>query len=332
MPLRTSYLGLALHSPLIASASPLNAKLDSLRRLEDAGAAAIVLPSLFQEQIEADAEMQETQVAAYADSSPEAQSYFPAEAEGPYGVGPGRYLDLIRQATEAVKIPIIASLNGSSRAGWIDYARRIEQAGAAALELNIYHVPTDLTESGRDVEDRCADVVAAVCGAVTLPVSVKLTPHLSSVGQFAVALAQRGAAGLVLFNRMLQPEIDVVNLRLTDTLELSQSDELRLPLLWIAILAGRTSASLAASSGVATPIDVVRCLLAGADAVMTTSALLRNGPGYISVLTAGLRAWMDEREFATVADMRGVMSWQRSSDRSAYTRASYLRILGHATF
>ena len=332
MSLATQYLGLSLKSPLVASASPQNAKLDNLRRLEDAGAGAIVLPSLFQEQIEAEAAAREARTEVYADSSPEAQSYFPA-VTGPYGMGPERYLDLVRRGSEAVAIPLIASLNGSSRAGWIDYARQIKQAGAAALELNMYHVPTDLAESGRDIEARYTEIVEAVCSAIPLPVSVKLTPYLSSIGHFAATLVERGAAGLVLFNRLLHPEIDLLRMKLADRLDLSQPAELHLPLLWIAILAGRTRASLAASTGVATVSDVVKALLAGADVVMTTSALLRHDIDYMATLGAELRQWMEEREIAALADMRGLLSWQRSKDRSVYTRANYLRILeGYATW
>jgi dihydroorotate dehydrogenase (fumarate) len=331
MLLATQYLGLTLTSPLVASASPLSSKLDNLRRLEDAGAGAIVLPSLFQEQIEAEAEIEASRVDVYADSSPEAQSYFPVAANGPYGVRPERYLDLIRRGKEAVSIPIIASLNGSSPAGWMEYSRLIEQAGAAALELNMYHVPTDLLESGRDIEARYIEIVQAVCGSVAVPVSIKLTPYLSSIGHFAATLVEHGAAGLVLFNRLLQPDIDLLRMTLTDTLELSEPTEMRLPLLWIAILAGRTQASLAASTGVSTITDVVKCLLAGADVVMTTSALLRHDIEYMSALTNGLRTWMREREIASLADMRGMMSWQRSRDRGVYTRANYLRILERYT-
>lgn len=325
--LATSYLGLALKSPLVASASPLNSKLDNLRRLEDAGAAAIVLPSLFQEQIEAEEHAHDTLTGAYANSSPEAQSYFPPAVNGPYGLGPNRYLDLVRRGAEAVGVPIIASLNGSSKAGWVEYAGLIEQAGADALELNMYHVPTDLMESGRDIEARYIGIVGAVCGSVGLPVSIKLTPYLSSIGHFANMLVAEGAAGLVLFNRLLQPDVDLVRMTLTDTLELSSPAELRLPLLWTAILSGRTTASLATSSGVATSDDVVKCILAGADAVMATSAILRDGMGGVTALRDGLQRWMEERGFASVAEMRGVMSWQRSRDRSIYTRANYLRIL-----
>jgi dihydroorotate dehydrogenase (fumarate) len=327
MLLATQYLGLTLKNPLVASASPLNGKLDNLRRLEDAGAAAIVLPSLFQEQIEAETEAQEARVAVYAESSPEAQSYFPAAISGPYGVRPERYLDLIRRGTEAVAIPVIASLNGSSRAGWIEYARLVEQAGAAALELNMYHIPTDPLESGRDVEARYVEIVDAVCGSVGLPVSVKLTPYLSSIGHFAETLAEHGVAGLVLFNRLMEPDIDLLRMTLTDTLELSEPPEMRLPLLWIAILAGRNRASLAASTGVSTVTDVAKFLLAGADVVMTTSALLRHDIDYMATLVNGLRTWMEEREIASLANMRGMMSWKRSRDRSVYTRANYLRIL-----
>jgi dihydroorotate dehydrogenase (fumarate) len=327
MSLTTSYLGLALKNPLVASASPWNAKLDNLRRLEDAGAAAIVLPSLFQEQIEAEAETQASRVDAYAESSPEATSYFPAAETGPYGLVPERYLDLLRRGKDAVSIPLIASLNGSSRAGWIEYARLVTQAGAKAIELNMYHVPTDLLESGREIEARYTDIVGAVCAATTLPVSVKLAPFLSAIGHFATTLVTHGASGLVLFNRSMEPDIDLLRMTLTDSLELSEPVELRLPLLWIAILSGRTTASLAASSGVSTVEDVVKCLLAGADAVMTTSALLRRDITYMTTLVSGLSRWMDEREIASLADMRGMMSWQRSRDRTVYTRANYLRIL-----
>ena len=327
MSLSTKYLGLMLKNPMIASASPLNSKIDNLLRLEDAGAAAIVLPSLFQEQIEAEAAEQAARVEAFAESSPEALSYFPAAVNGPYGIYPDRYLDLIRRGKEAVSIPIIASLNGSSRAGWIEHAKLVEQAGAAAIELNIYLVPTNLSESGRDIEAHYIDIVKAVCGSVELPVSIKLTPYLSSVGHFAVTLLEHGAAGLVLFNRLMEPDIDLLHMKMTDTLELSDSTELRLPLLWIAMLAGRTKGSLAISTGIRNVDDVVKSLLAGADAVMTTSALLRDGIGYMATLTSGLRQWMEGREIASLEDMRGMMSWQRSRDRSVDTRANYIRIL-----
>ena len=327
MTLATTYLGLQLRNPVIASASPLNAKLDTLRRLEDAGAGAIVLPSLFQEQIEHEEAANEARQLAYADSSPEAMTYFPPASAGPYGLVPERYLDLVRRGTDAVSIPVIASLNGSSKAGWVEYATLIQQAGATAVELNMYHIPADLLESGRDIEARYIDIVDAVCRATTIPVSVKLTPYLSSIGHFATTLVDHGAAGLVLFNRLLEPDIDLVTMQLTDRLELSTPEELRLPLLWTAILAGRTQASLATSSGVIGTAEVVKCILAGADAVMTTSAVLRDGVGAVTTMVNGLRRWMEEREIADLRAMRGMMSWDRSRDRSVYTRANYLRIL-----
>jgi dihydroorotate dehydrogenase (fumarate) len=329
MSLVTSYLGLKLRNPLVASASPLTSKLDNIRRLEDAGAGAIVLPSLFQEQIEAAADTLASRIDVYADSSPEAGSYFPNAVSGPYGVGPDRYLDLVRRAKTAVAIPIIASLNGSSRAGWIDYARLIEQAGADALELNLYHVPTDLLESGHDVEARHIDIVQAICASVALPISVKLTPFMSSLGHFAATLVRQGASGLVLFNRLLEPDIDLARMTLTDRLALSEDEEMRVPMLWTAILSGRVTASLAASGGVTDVTGVVKYLLAGADVVMTTSALLRHDIGYMAALVGGLRRWMEVRDIASVDDMRGMMSWRRGHDRGAYTRANYLRILEH---
>ena len=226
-------------------------------------------------------------------------------------------------------VPIIASLNGSSRAGWIEHAKLMEQAGAAALELNMYLVPINLLETGRDIEAHYVDTVQAVCGSVGLPVSVKLTPYLSAIGHFAATLVGQGAAGLVLFNRLMEPDIDLLQMKMTDSLELSDTAELRLPLLWTAILAGRIKGSLAISTGVRTVGDVVKSLLAGADAVMTTSALLREGIGYMATLTTGLHQWMEERDIASLEDMRGILSWQRSRDRNVYTRANYLRILEH---
>jgi dihydroorotate dehydrogenase (fumarate) len=329
MALTTNYLGLTLKNPLIASASSLNSRLDNIRRLEDAGAGAIVLPSMFQEQIEAEADEVSSRIDAYAESSPEALSYFSGAISSPYGMGPDSYLNHVRRAREAVGIPIIASLNGSSPAGWTDFARLIEQAGASALELNMYHVPTDLLESGQVIEARYSEIVEVVCGTVALPVAVKLTPYLSSIGHFAERLVEHGAAGLVLFNRLLEPDIDLLRMKLTDRLDLSEPEEMRLPMLWIAILSGRTKASLAASTGVTDVAGVVKYVLAGADAVMTTSALLRHGAGYMSTLVDGLRRWMEEREIASLDDMRGMMSWLRSRDRSVYSRANYIRILEH---
>ena len=327
MSLATKYLGLELSNPLVASASPLNNKLDNIRRLEDAGAGAIVLPSLFQEQIEAETEARISLMEAYADSSPEARSYFHASVGGPYGLRPDRYLDLVRRASEAVAIPVIASLNGCSRAGWIDHARLLEEAGAAAIELNLYHIPADLFESGRDVEARYTAIVHAVHRSITLPVAVKLTPYVSSPGDFAMTLVEAGASGLVLFNRVLAPDIDLTRMQLVDTLTLSDASDMRQPMLWISLLAGRSKASLAASGGVSTVDDMVKYLLAGADVVMTTSALLRHDIEYMTTLVGGLRRWMEEREITSLDDVRGMMSRRQSVACDVYTRANYLRIL-----
>jgi dihydroorotate dehydrogenase (fumarate) len=331
MSLSTAYLGLTLKSPLVASASPLNSRLDNIRRLEDAGVAAIVFPSLFQEQIEADAQTHGSRMQAHAESSPEALSYFPAALTTPYGFYPAEYLERLRRAKAATSIPVIGSLNGSSLSGWVEYARHIQDAGADALELNLQHVPADLTETGRDIEKSYLSILEAVRHAVTIPVSVKLTPYLTSIGQFAATLAEAGADGLVLFNRSTQPEIDLVQMKLVDAFDLSEPGEMRLPLLWTAILAGRIKASLAISTGVSTVEDVVKGILAGADVVMTTSALLRHHIEYASTLTKGLELWMERRDIKTIDAMRGLMSLARSRDKSVYTRASYIRMLENYT-
>lgn len=326
MSLATQYLGLSLENPLIASASPANAELDHLRRLEDAGAAAVVLPSLFQEQIEADAELEERILGRMAHNSPEASSYLPA-APGPYGVGSDAYLTLIRRAREALSIPVIASLNGATDAGWTEYAQLMEQAGAQAIELNIYFVPIDLALSGSQVEDRYAGIVAGARRDVTIPLSVKLSPQLSALGHLAERLHDSGASGLVLFNRLVQPDFDLASLRLTHGVHLSTSAEMSLPLLWTSLLAGRTKLSLAGSTGVHSGDDVVKYLLAGADVVMTTSAVLRHGPSRVTDMLNDLRVWLELREFHSVADMRGLLSWIRSRHREQYGRPSYIKML-----
>lgn len=326
MSLATHYLGLSLKNPLIASASPANAELDHLRRLEDAGAAAVVLPSLFQEQIEADAELDERILGRMAHNSPEASSYLPAAA-GPYGVGADAYLSLIRRARDALSIPVIASLNGATEAGWTEYAQLMEQAGAHAIELNIYFVPIELTLSGQQVEDRYAGVVAGARRDVTIPLSVKLSPHVSALGHLAGRLHDSGANGLVLFNRLIQPDFDLAGMRLSHGVHLSTPAEMPLPLLWTSLLAGRTKLSLAGSTGVQTGDDVVKYLLAGADVVMTTSAVLRHGPGRMTEMLNDLRIWLELREFHSVADMRGLLSWVRSRHREQYGRPSYIKML-----
>jgi dihydroorotate dehydrogenase (fumarate) len=325
MDLTTRYMGLALRNPLVASASPLNTEIGNLRRLEDAGAAAIVLPSLFEEQIEAEAARYDRLTAAPAESFAEALSYFPEQTE--YRVGPNAYLDLIRRAREAVEVPIIASLNGTANEGWISYARLIEEAGACGLELNIYFIPADLSLTGAAIEQRYLDIVRSVRTMVSIPVAVKLSPYFSAVGNMALALEKAGADALVLFNRFYQPDIDLARLAVLPDLNLSQPNEIRLPLLWLAILSGRIKASLAATTGVTTAGEVVKYLLVGADVVMTTSALLRHGVDHMAVLLAGLESWLDAREFASLDDMRGIMNQQKLRDPQAFERANYIRIL-----
>lgn len=327
MNLATAYVGLSLRNPLIASPSPKNAELDHLRRLDDAGIGAVVLPSLFQEQIEAENDRYETILASSVDSSPEAQSYLPPIATGPYGLGPAHHLDLVRRAKASLSVPVIASLNGSSTTGWTSYASQLEQAGAEALELNIYDVPVDISVAGCETEQRYLDVLTAVRTAVTIPVVVKMPPYFSSVGHMAGRFVDAGANGLVIFNRYLQPDIDLVNMRLSSELRLSHPSEMGLPLLWTALLAGRIKASLAASTGVEHADHIVKFLLAGADTVMTTAAILRHGPDYVRTLIKDLETWMDVRGIESLDRIRGQMSWARAKRNDSYVRAHYLQLI-----
>jgi dihydroorotate dehydrogenase (fumarate) len=325
MRLATKYLGLTLASPLVASASPLNLDLGNIRRLEDAGAGAVVLPSLFQEQIEQEELRADRLTEASQDINPEAASYFPAASI--YRAGPQQYLELLQRAREAVDMPIIASLNGYTDGGWTDYARQIQGAGAHALELNLYSVPTDPALDGRDVEDQYLDTLAAVRAAVSIPIAVKLPPYFSALCAMVHDLERAGADGFVLFNRFYQPDIDLARLTLKRDLALSTKVEIRLPLLWIGVLAGRMRASLAASSGVETVDEVLKFLLAGADVVMTTSALLRNGVDYMKVLVAALEAWLDSRKLDSLSGLRGRLSLSAVDDATAFERANYIQIL-----
>ena len=318
-------MGLELAHPVIASASPLTKDPDACKRLEDANAAAVVMFSLFEEQLQWEQESLRHLTEVSAESFPEALSYFPpADA---YRVGPDNYLELIRRASESVDIPVIASLNGVTTQGWIDYAKQIQQAGAAGLELNAYHIPSGLEESGRDVEQRYLDVVKAVKAAVTIPVAIKLSPFFSAMGHMAKQLDAAGADALVLFNRFYQPDFDLESREVVPDLELSTPREIRLPLLWIAILHGKIRPSLAATTGVHSPLEIVKYLMAGADAVMTTSALLVNGIPFLAKLVSGLREWMGSRGYESVAQMRGSMSQQRVADPTAFQRANYIRVL-----
>ncbi len=329
MRLETRYLGLTLANPLVASPSPANARLEHLQALADAGVGAVVLPSLFEEQLLAQQDRFETILAQTESNNPEARGYLPAQAVGPYGVGADAYLELIRRAKAALGVPVVASLNGSTAGGWTAYAAQIAAAGADALELNIYHVPVDVDESGAAVEQRYLDVLAAVRAAVAIPIAVKMPPYFSSIGHMAQRLVAAGAGGLVLFNRYLQPDIDLATMQLSSELELSTPAEMRLPLLWTAVLAGRVPCSLAASTGVEAAEQVIKYLLAGADVVMTTAALLRHGPGHVATLLAGLREWLDARRVDSLDRVRGVMSRARLRRADVYERANYIHLIEH---
>lgn len=324
MDLATSYMGLRLRNPLIASASPLNADVSVLRALEDHGAGAVVLPSLFEEQVEAERRELEARTCVPAVGFAEAQSYFP-RYDG-YGFGIEPYLELVRRAKAALGIPVIASLNCVTPAGWVDYARALQASGADAIELNVYFIPSDPALDGRDVEKRHADILVAVKLAVSIPVAVKIGPFFSAIGDMARTLSEGGADALVLFNRFYQPDIDIATLRLTANLDLSTPAEIRLPLLWIALMHGRLRCALAASTGVESADEVFKYLLAGADAVMTTSALLRHGVGHMRTLVEELRALLAARGVERLDEIRGSMSRARLPG-PALERAHYIQIL-----
>lgn len=325
MDLSTRYLGLTLSGPLVASASPLTGSLDNIRRLEDCGAGAVVLPSIFEEQIAREQEVLDALATTGIDSFGEALSYFPSQSSFAFNIE--RHLDLIERATAAVDMPVIASLNGVTDHGWIEHARAVEEAGVKAIELNIYFIPSDPALSGAAVEARYLDVLKAVKASVGIPVSVKVGPYFSAPGHMAHRLEQAGADGLVLFNRFYEPDIDLARLELVPSLELSQHDEMRLPLLWIAILAGRVKASLAATSGVESGDDVIKYLLAGADVVMTTSSLLRHGAGHMETLVAQMSQWLEARGLESPDDIRGKLSHGASANPEAFERANYIRVL-----
>jgi dihydroorotate dehydrogenase (fumarate) len=323
--LRTTYLGLELASPLVASASPLTGNLESLRALEEAGAAAVVLPSLFEEQIEHDELMIDAVLERGTESFGEALSYFPEMDD--YNTGPQSYVEHVAAAKAALSIPVIASINGVTPGGWVRYAELLQQAGADAIELNVYAVETDPYVSAASVEDRTLRLVSKVHGALTVPLAVKVGPYYTALANTATRLAESGAAGVVLFNRFLQPDLDLETMTVKPELRLSSHDEMRLPLRWIAILRGRVPLSLAATGGIQSSDDVVKLLLAGADTVMIASALLREGPGLLRELEDGLSAWLTEREYDSVEQMKGSMSQESCGDPRAFERAHYVRAL-----
>jgi dihydroorotate dehydrogenase (fumarate) len=322
MELATDYMGLHLANPLVASPSPLSCTLDGVRRLAGAGIGAVVLFSLFEEQLRQQALSTSRLIDAAAESSPEALDYFPSVAEE--ASGPRRYLSLLERAASTVAVPVIGSLNGVTAKGWTDYARDMQDAGAAAIELNVYYLPGGGHVPGREVEQRYVDVLERVKSAVTVPVAVKLSPYFSSTAEMAQRLDEAGADALVLFNRFLQPDVDPEDLAVVPGVALSTRAEARLPRTWIALLRGRVRSALAATSGVETYEDVAAYLLAGADVVMSTSALLRYGPDYAAALVEGLSSWMKRKGFHTIDELRGMLSVPIGRDEAAYERASYV--------
>jgi len=328
MELATSYMGLELRNPLVASPSPLSHTLDGVQRLADGGVGAIVLFSLFEEQLREQAVRVAELLDAPSDSFGEAMDYVPAIVkEDP---GPRGYLSLLERASATVDVPVIGSLNGITAEGWTEYAREMQDAGAAAVELNIYYLPGDPNTAGRDVEQRHVDVLERVKAAVTIPVAVKLSPYFSSVGEIARRLDAAGADALVLFNRFLQPDIDPEELIVLPRVNLSSPSDGRLPRAWIALLRGSVKASLAATTGVEVPADVARYLLAGADVVMSTSALLRHGPAYATELLEGLSSWMARKGFESVADVRGLLAVPADVDHAEFERAGYVSAMRQA--
>lgn len=325
MDLTTNYLGLELKNPVIPGASPLSQNVDTIKQLEDAGAPAIVLYSLFEEQIVHEEMELNHFTSVTQDSHAEALSYFPYNI--PFKTGPEQYLEHIRKIKEAVEIPVIASLNGKSLGGWIDYAKKIESAGADALELNIYQLATDLNISSEQIEKNYVDILAQVKSVVNIPVSVKLAPYFSSVANLAYKLDKSGADGLVLFNRFYQPDIDLENLEVTPNLLLSTPMDMRLPLRWIAVLYNRINADLAASSGVYTEKDVIKMILAGAKVTQMASALLKFGVTHLTEVIQKMQFWMEINEYESVSQMRGSMSYMNVPNPSEFERANYMKVL-----
>ena len=325
MDLSTTYLGFRLPHPFLPGASPLVDDLDTVRRLEDAGAAAIVMHSLFEEQIT----REQVAVARYLDvpseSHAEALTYLPSPDS--FALGPEEYLEHLHKLKAAVSVPVIASLNGATDGGWLGYARLMENAGADALELNVYFLPTDFNDSSEMLERRTLHMLEAIKNAIGIPVAVKLSPFYTSFAYFARRLAERGADGLVLFNRFYQPDIDVEALEVAPTLRLSDSSELLLRLRWLAILSGRIETSLAVTGGVHTTLDAVKAVMAGADAVQLVSTLLRHGPEQLSTLRRDLAQWLEEHEYDSLAQMKGSMNLQRCPNPAAHERANYMTIL-----
>jgi len=326
MDLRTTYLNMTLRTPLVVSAcGPLSEDIDNIQRLEDAGASAVVLYSLFEEQLRLERHELEHHLTAGTESFPEALTYFPEPLQ--FSLGPEEYLKHVARAKETVDIPIIASLNGSTAGGWTDFAHKLQQAGADALELNIYYIPSGVRLSGAEVEKTYVDIVKAVKGVVSIPVAVKLSPFFSNMANMAKQLDDAGADALVLFNRFYQPDIDLEELEVKPSVILSTPHALRLPMRWIAILFGRVDADLAATSGIHHAPDVLKMLMAGADVTMLCSTLLARGIEHIRVIENEMGAWMEEHWYESVRQLKGSLSQMRCPDPSAFERAQYMRAL-----
>ncbi len=325
MDLSTTYMGMTLKHPVVPSASPLSKSLDSIRELEDAGAPAIVMYSLFEEQIAEESLMLDHYLTYGTERYAESLSYFPKMEN--YNIGPGEYLELVQAAKQATDIPIIGSLNGVSTGGWIEYAQFIEEAGADGLELNVYYIPTDPFMDSTEIEQMYLDVVHDVKKSVTIPVAVKLSPYFTSFANMAMRFKQAGADALVMFNRFYQPDLDLDELSVVPNLVLSSSHEMRLPVRWIAVLYGRVPVDMAVTSGVHTYEDVLKGMMAGANITQLASELLSNGAVRISEIVDGMKVWMEEHEYTSIEQMRGSMSQQNVAEPAAFERANYMKVL-----
>lgn len=323
--LNTSYLGLNLRSPIVVSACTLSEDIDNIIRMEDAGAGAVVMFSMFEEQIRKEEERMKVIMQSTSNVFAEASDYFPDMDD--YQISTYNYLETIRKAKQRVSIPIIGSLNGITPQGWIEYGQQLEQAGADALEINIFYIPADVRLSGAEVEERYLEIIRLLKKTVHIPIAVKMNPYFSAMGHMAVRMQDAGADGLVLFNRFYQPDYDILQLKVIHDLAYSEASEIRLPLLWIAILSGQIKASLAATTGVQSAREVIKYILAGADVTMTASALYKNGISYISTMERVLLQWMDSMGFQSLEYFKGSMNQSNVSDPTAYERANYIRIL-----
>ncbi len=323
--LTTNYLGLKLKNPLVASPSPLSEKVANVVRMQEAGIAAVVMYSLFEEQIIHESLELDYFLNRGTESFAEALTYYPDI--GKYSLAPDKYIETLEKTKKAVNIPVLGSLNGVSTGGWIEYARKIQDAGADGLELNLYYLPADLTLTGSQLEDNYINLVSDIRSSIKIPLAIKLAPFFTALPNFASRLVEAGADGLVLFNRFYQPDLDLENLEVVPNLVLSNSDELRLPLRWIAILYGKVKADLALTTGVHTPEDAIKAIMAGANVAMTTSALLKHGTKAIAQILDGIETWMTEHEYVSVQQMRGSMSQGAVAEPAAFERANYMKVL-----